>query len=73
MKKKHPLSEEDKAKIVRLHLERKSNFEIRQEMGLVNSTVQKYITYYYNQINSKGEGYFNVNELECWIFPSSLK
>ena len=70
MKKKHPLSEEDKAKIIKLHLENKTNTEIMETMGIVSSTVQRHVSDYYKSINNKGVEYFDVNEHSCWIIPS---
>ena len=69
MKKKLPLSEEEKAKIIKLHLENKTNTEIMQIMGIVSSTVQRHISDYYKSIDNKSE-YFDVNEYNCWIIPS---
>lgn len=69
MKKKLPLSEEEKAKIIRLHLENKTNTEIMAIMGIVSSTVQRHIRDYYKSINNSSE-YFDVDELNCWIIPS---
>jgi len=69
MRRKTPLSEEEKAKIVRLHLENKTNNEIMEIMGIVSSTVQRHIGDYYKSINSNSE-YFDVDELNCWVIPS---
>jgi DNA-directed RNA polymerase specialized sigma subunit len=73
MKKKHPLSEEDKTKIISLHLQNKSNLEIRQIMGVVSSTVQRHISDYYKQLSDKGEEYFDIHKLDCWVSPSTKK
>jgi DNA-directed RNA polymerase specialized sigma subunit len=69
MKKKQPLSEEDKARIIKLHLENKTNTEIMEAVGIVSSTVQRHISDYYKSINNNSE-YFDVDEFNCWIIPS---
>jgi IS30 family transposase len=71
MKKKQALSEEDKVKIVSLHLQNKSNLEIRQIMGVVSSTVQRHVSDYYKQLSDKGEEFFNVDDVDCWLIPST--
>ena len=69
MRKKLPLSEAEKADIIRLHLENKTNKEISNIIGIVTSTVQRHISDYYKSMGSNPE-YFDVDELNCWIIPS---
>lgn len=69
MTKKRPLTEEEKNEIIRLHLDGKTNTEIKEIMDIVTSTVQRHISDYYKSIDSKSE-YFDVNEHNCWIIPS---
>jgi IS30 family transposase len=68
-RKKNPLSEEEKAEIIKLHLENKTNAEIAEAIGIVSSTVQRRIGEYYKSINGKSE-YFDVDEQNCWVIPS---
>jgi IS30 family transposase len=68
-RKKIPLSEEEKAEIIKLHLENKTNAEVAETIGIVTSTVQRHISDYYKSINGKSE-YFDVDEHNCWVIPS---
>ncbi|MEY4571418.1 MAG: Homeodomain-like domain [Bacteroidota bacterium] len=68
-RKKIPLSEEEKAEIIRLHLENKTNAEVAEIIGIVTSTVQRHISEYYKSINDKSE-YFDVDQHNCWVIPS---
>jgi hypothetical protein len=69
MKRKIPLSEEEKAEIIKLHIENKTNAEIAETIGIVTSTVQRHVSDYYKSINGKSD-YFDVDEQSCWIIPS---
>jgi hypothetical protein len=69
MRKKLPITEEDRTKIIRLHLEKKTILQISCEVGFATSTIQRHISDFHKSF--LGEGYFDVDEVECWLAPVS--
>ena len=59
-----------KDKILELHYKGMCNKDISKQLNISPSTVSVMITHYTKRTKTK-EGYFNIDELECWLFPSS--
>jgi len=59
-----------KDKILELHYKKICNKDICKKLNISPSTVSVIITHYTKRTKTK-EGYFNIDELECWVFPSS--
>lgn len=65
MKTKHLKDE-----VLKLHYQGLCNKEICEELNISPATVSVMIKKYTKGLDVK-DGYFNVDALECWIFPSS--
>ena len=61
-----------KDKVLCLHYEGLSNKDISLALNITLSTVFVMIKKYTKR-NKLPNDYFNVDELECWIFPSKSK
>jgi orotate phosphoribosyltransferase-like protein len=61
-----------KDKVLNLYDKGYSNKEIGLELNISPSVACTIINVYAKNQRYK-EGYFNVNELDCWIFPSISK
>jgi len=60
-----------KDRILSLHNEGMCNKDICKELGTSPATVCVMLKLYKKE--PKKEGYFDVDELDCWIFPSESK
>lgn len=61
-----------KDKVLKLYNKGYSNKEIGLELNISGSVACTIINIYAKNERFKN-GYFNVNELDCWIFPSKSK
>jgi DNA-binding NarL/FixJ family response regulator len=73
MKKKLPITEETRNRIIELHLQGKQNIDIAKEMELSTSAVQRHISDYKKALDFNSLEHFDVDALDCWVIPTSSK
>lgn len=67
------LTEQEKADIINLSLQHKTILEISDTVKVSTSAVQKHISDFRKSFTEAGDEFFNVNEIDCWLAPTSHK
>jgi DNA-directed RNA polymerase specialized sigma24 family protein len=65
------LTEQEKADIINLSLQHKTILEISDTLKISTSAVQRHISDFRKSFLEVGEGYFDIDELDCWLAPTS--